>query len=191
MLSGFLGAELQQRSEQQVDTAGSLILGGRPELGATLALLRDHPLGFGLGVAPSIYDVMTAKAGMMGLNYDPDNGYVERYMFGGHVELHSIAGDMWALFGVGGLLMTMVIIALSVRGISHSMSRREGNGLLIFIACAALWNIPFGPLYSAVPILALTLGLVLSPHGTTLASVRVPTASTSRSPTVPDVTELA
>ncbi|QDP95180.1 hypothetical protein FOE78_03950 [Microlunatus elymi] len=162
MLDGALGAEVQQRSELQVETAGSLILGGRPELAATLALIRHDPWGFGVGVAPNIFDVMTAKAGMIKINYDPDNGYVERFMFGGHVELHSSAGDLWALFGIPGLAMAVVIVLLAIRGAAQSISAREGNGLLIFLVCYTLWNLPFSPLYSSAPALALTLGLALS-----------------------------
>jgi hypothetical protein len=162
MLEGYLGQEVQARSQLQVQTSGSLILGGRPELSATLTLLGHSPWGFGLGVAPTIFDVMVAKGGMVKINYDPQNGYVERYMFGGHVELHSTAGDLWALFGPLGLAFAILIVLLSVRGLAESMASREGNGLLMFLVCTTLWNLPFGPLYSSVPTLILTLGLVMS-----------------------------
>lgn len=162
MLDGFFGPETQQRTQVQVQTAGSLILGGRPELAATLALFRHDPFGFGLGVAPNVFDVMTAKAGMIKLNYDPENGYVEKYMFGGHVELHSTAGDLWAMFGLPGVAVAASVLLLCIRALSRSMSARAGNGLLIFLVCDTLWNLPFSPFYSSVPTLVLALGLVLS-----------------------------
>jgi len=163
MLEGALGTEIQHRSQQQVQAAGSLLLGGRPELAATLALMRHDPAGFGVGVAPNIYDVMAAKSGMIEINYNPNfNGYVDRYMFGGHVELHSTAGDLWALFGIGGLLTGCAVMLVAVRGLSHSMSARAGNGLLAFVVCQTLWDLPFSPLYSSIPTLILTLGLGLT-----------------------------
>ena len=162
MLEGYLGETIQQRSQVQVRTAGSLILGGRPELAASLALFTHDPRGFGLGVAPNIHDLMVAKTGMTKINYDPDNGYVDRYMFGGHVELHSTAGDMWAMFGLAGIAMAVLIGLLGIRGVAHSMSARDGNSLLIFTVCFTLWNLPFGPLYASVPTLILALGLMLS-----------------------------
>lgn len=161
MLDGYFGAETQQRSHLQVQTAGSLILGGRPELAASLGLFRHDPLGFGVGVSPNIFDVMVAKAAMIKINYDPENGYVERYMFGGQVELHSTTGDLWATFGPVGLVMAAVIMVLCVRGLAASMSDRAGNGLLIFLVCYTFWNLAFSPLYSAIPTLILTIGLSL------------------------------
>lgn len=162
MLDGALGSKIEQRSRLQAETAGSVLLGARPELGATLALIRHNPAGFGVGVAPNIFDVMVAKSGMVGLNYDPDNGYVDHYMFGGHVELHSAAGDLWAMFGLSGLAMAGLITLLAVRGVSHSAGARDGNGLLIFCVCNTLWNLPFSPLFSSIPTLILMLGFALS-----------------------------
>lgn len=46
ILDGLLGASSQARSEAQLQAAGSLLLGGRPELGATIALLKASPFGF-------------------------------------------------------------------------------------------------------------------------------------------------
>lgn len=161
MLDGYFGAETQQRTQLQVQTAGSLILGGRPELAASIALFRHAPLGFGLGVSPNIFDVMAAKAGMIEINYDPENGYVDKYMFGSGVEVHSIVGDLWAMFGLGGLVATVALALLYIRGLSEPMSSRSGNGLLILLVCDGLWNVLFGPFYSSVPTLVLALGLAL------------------------------
>ncbi len=165
MLDGYLGTAVELRSQQQVQTAGSLLLGGRPEIAASIALITHTPWGFGLGVGPTIFDVMTAKGGMIKLNYDPDNGYVEHYMFGGHVELHSTIGDLWATFGIPGMLFAIMIALLVIRGLAGSLGRRDGNGLLLFLACDTLWNLPFSPLYSSVPTLVLALGLALPVAG--------------------------
>src|SRR3712207_9122030 len=45
------------------------------------------------------------KAGMAQIGYQPNNGYVETYMFGGQFKLHSVIGDAWAYFGVAGILL--------------------------------------------------------------------------------------
>ncbi|WP_214443584.1 hypothetical protein, partial [Mycobacterium tuberculosis] len=95
ILEGVLGDAAQQRTQAQIDTSGSLIAGGRPELGAATALISARPQGFGSGTLPTSQDVWIAKTGMSELNYDPDNGYVEGYMFGGQYEVHSVLGDLW------------------------------------------------------------------------------------------------
>ena len=71
-------------------------------MAATRALFVHDPLGFGLGIIPSLTDITVAKTGMSAINYQPDNGYVERYMFGTQFEVHSVTGDLWALFGIPG-----------------------------------------------------------------------------------------
>lgn len=158
---GLLGAETQERSLAQVHTSGSLILGGRPELGATVALFQYRPLGFGLGAVPSSHDVAVAKSGMAALNYRPNNGYVERYMFGTTFELHSTVADAWALMGLTGLLLAIVVLVVLVNSFSHLLAASDAAGLRLLVFVFSLWNAMFSPLYSAVPTLVLALGLLL------------------------------
>ncbi|MCU1529803.1 MAG: hypothetical protein JWP75_3566, partial [Frondihabitans sp.] len=103
ILDGALGAATQARSIQQIDTSGSLIVGGRPELAATLALMTHYPAGFGLGINLTPDQLLTAKSGMASIGYAPNNGYVENFMFGGHIEVHSVVGDLWTHFGIVGI----------------------------------------------------------------------------------------
>ncbi|MFP3393593.1 hypothetical protein SB782_33000, partial [Brevibacillus sp. SIMBA_076] len=49
IVDGALGEATQQRTIAQINTSGSLILGGRPELAATAALMQHYPFGFGSG----------------------------------------------------------------------------------------------------------------------------------------------
>lgn len=163
VLQGYLGEQAQARSVAQVETSGSLLLGGRPELAATTALMRDQPWGFGSGVVPSLHDVLVAKTGMASLNYQPNNGYVENYMFGGEIKLHSVTGDLWASFGAVGLACAAVLAFLLVRTLAVSVARREASALLVLLICWTAWNLAFSPLYSAAPTLALALGLGLLP----------------------------
>ena len=159
LVDGYFGETARQRTLTQIQSAGSLILGGRPEVAATRALMMHNPLGFGFGVGPNVFDLGVAKAGMRRINYNPDNNYVEQYMLGGHVELHSTVGDLWARAGLLGLVLAVVIAVLVARNMADSMHRREASGLLAFLTCYTAWNLVFSPQSSAIPTLCLTLGL--------------------------------
>ena len=159
LVGGFLGAAAQQRSIAQIDSAGFLLLGGRPELAATAALFRWHPFGFGVGIVPSLEDIAVAKTGMLAINYEPNNGYVERYMFGSQFELHSVAGDLWVYFGLAGVLLAGLMAWLLLRWCLTSIVARSGSAVVLFLAIMTLWDIVFSPLYSSVTVMGLALGL--------------------------------
>ncbi|MDQ3900828.1 MAG: hypothetical protein M3319_10445 [Actinomycetota bacterium] len=163
-LEGYLGAEAQQRSVEQVETAGSLILGGRPELGATADLFVHRPWGFGAGTSASPAEVLKAKSGMAALGYDPNNDYVEKYMFGSGIELHSIIGDLWAWFGLPGAVLAAWGAWTTLRNLLTRVARREASALVIFLAVNALWVLLFGPFYSDWPALSLAVGLLGVPR---------------------------
>ena len=161
ILDGVLGEETRLRSLEQIDSSGSLLLGGRPELAATIALLQGRPWGYGAGTIPSLADVTTAKTGMAAIGYEPDNGYVENYMFGGRFELHSLFGDFWAFFGIPGIVLIVVLAVLLVRGLSVRVAHNAASAVLIYAVVRTLWNVPFGPVYSSIPLLILATGLAL------------------------------
>ncbi|GAA2726854.1 hypothetical protein [Cellulomonas aerilata] len=161
LVQGYLGREAQERSIAQIETSGSILVGGRPELTATLALMREHPLGFGSGAVPGPADVLTAKEGMASIGYQPNNGYVENYMFGDDFKLHSMVGDSWAYFGFAGLLLMAVVALLLLGNLARQLAARTASGLVVFLTCWTAWNLLFSPLYSAAPTLGLALGLGL------------------------------
>ena len=160
---GFLGREAQERSIEQINRAGSLILGGRPEGGATLALMRAHFSGYGFGILPSNADLTVAKEGLASLHYDPNNGYVERFMFGAGFELHSVVGDLWVRTGPVGLLLLLAVAVVLVHGVSERMPQRAATGLLLYVATWTSWNLLFSPLLNASTTLTLAVGLALLP----------------------------
>ena len=162
ILDGYLGGEAQVRSQAQIETSGSLILGGRPESVASLALIGVRPQGYGAGTIPSLGDILLAKSAMAGINYDPNNGYVESFMFGGRFEVHSVLGDLWIWFGVAGAALAVTILVVSVRGLAAQVAARTASALLVFLVAKTAWNIAFSPVASAVPLTALTLGLLLT-----------------------------
>jgi hypothetical protein len=123
---------------------------------------------------------------MAELNYDPDNGYVERYMFGSGFELHSVVGDLWTRFGIVGIVLSVTIAVILLAGAGASIANRSATALVVYVVVKTLWNIPFSPVYSAVPLLMLAVGLCLLPvHSPSTASRRralgsISTASRTR-----------
>lgn len=162
-MEGYLGDSAQERTQAQIEQSGSLILGGRPESGATMALIDHRPLGYGPGVAPTLEDILVAKRGMAELGYDPNNGYVEEYMFGrgGHIELHSLIGDLWAPYGLAGLLLAGVLLSLALRYIGMSLAYRSGTALGLFLSLRVCWDVLFSPVVSTVDHLTLALAVML------------------------------
>lgn len=164
MLEGYLGEETQERTMAQVDGGGSILLGGRPELGATIALMQHRPWGFGFGTLPNAHEIAVAKAGMAGLDYDPDNGYVDNYMFGQLVKLHSIIGDAWSMFGIPGLVLAGFFLWAVLRRVAHDLPGSALSAVVAFLAIRVLWDSAFGPMYSSLAILALAVGISLLPR---------------------------
>ena len=169
ILGGVFGQATQARSVEQLDASGSLILGGRPEIAATLALMRDNPFGFGFGVAPSLHDIAVAKTGMAAIGYDPNNGYVENFMFGRGFALHSVLGDLWAQAGLVGMAFGVLVAGLLLTRLGASIGQRLARAALLYLAFRTLWNLFFGPWFSSSLILALTLAVVLAERAPALA----------------------
>lgn len=163
IVSGALGAATAARSVLQIQTAGSLILGGRPELAATVALMSHYPSGFGLGSNLTAEQLLTAQSGMSLIGYDPNNGYVTSFMFGGHIELHSVVGDLWAHFGIAGILYALVLIVVMVVGVARRIAHRDATAVMVFVVAQSVWFMFFGPLLSSRTSIVLAIGLVAVP----------------------------
>jgi len=163
ILDGYLGEGTQERTAAQINQSGSVLLGARPEMGATIALVPTRPFGFGGGTQPSTEDLLVAKAGMTHLGYDPNNGYVERYMFGSGIELHSVLADLWAAYGLPGVLAAAMVLWFAIRHLTDAIARRTAAGLLVYLCVRTIWDLGFSPLFSSVTLLSLTVALVLPP----------------------------
>jgi hypothetical protein len=161
ILQGLFGEETRARTIAQLASAGSLLLGGRPELGASAALLLDHPIGYGPGVKPTIGDLHTAQAGMAHLGYNPDNGYVYHYMFGVTIELHSTAADLWARFGLVGLAFAALLAFVLIRGMAVGVVSGTVAAGMLYLAVQSLWNLAFSPIGGSYIVLAVALGLAV------------------------------
>ncbi|WP_144876720.1 hypothetical protein [Microbacterium sp. 1.5R] len=166
LVEGYLGQEAQARSVEQQERAGSVLVGGRPELAATAALFLHRPLGFGAGTIASPSDILVAKSGMQVINYDPNNGYVENFMFGPtKFELHSMTGDLWAYFGWPAVIFLAIAVVVMIRRVAVELARGTATALLLFAVIITAWNLFFNPIYSSAPFFGLALGLALAgPH---------------------------
>lgn len=162
ILQGFLGEGARTRSEAQLASAGFLLLGGRPEIGATIALLTANPGGLGLGTLPTFQDVYTAKRGMMTLNYDPNNGYVENYMFGSRIEVHSVLGDLWLRFGIVGMVVAVTWLVIVILGALALVATNRASALVLYLAIQTVWETFFSPMYTpAAQIITLAVALLV------------------------------
>lgn len=159
ILEGAFGEETRARSARQLETAGSLLLGGRPELAATVALMRASPLGFGPGVFPNQHDVAAAKAGMLNVNYNPDNGYVDNWMFGRGFYVHSTIGDLWVQFGLAGVALVAIIVIIMLHRLSRSLADRAASGLVLLLIVTVTWSLFFETFYSTLTKIILLLAL--------------------------------
>lgn len=159
ILRGYLGAETEQRTVEQLDQSGSLLLGGRPELAAFKSLLVEHPFGYGLGVQPNVHDISVADSAMRAVGTDPSIGGLDTYMFySGKFELHSIAADLWAPYGIFGLLLSGSILVLALRVLTSAISGGRVSVLVLFLSCVTVWDLFGTPLWTAAPTLTLLLG---------------------------------
>lgn len=164
LTSGLLGTGTARRSIDQIQRAGSIIAGGRPEMGATAALFLSRPFGFGGGTLADNTDVQTAEAGMARLHYDSTNdSYVEHFLFGrSKIELHSSVGDLWSYAGLAGIAFGAILVVLLIIVLGRGIADRGASGLVLFLAVDSLWNCFFNPLYGSAPVLVLAIGLGLA-----------------------------
>jgi hypothetical protein len=150
-VNGHLGESIQARTVSQTESGRSLIVAARPEWSAAVALAKARPIGFGPGVIPDAFDVGTAKDGLVSVGATTDGTYVDQYLLGSHIELHSVASDMWANFGLLGLLVAATIAWLIVKRLARRLSRGGLDALTAFAVMLGLWDMAFSPLGDSLP----------------------------------------
>jgi hypothetical protein len=95
------------------------------------------------------------------LKYDPENGYVENFLFGKQIEVHSSLGDMWVYAGLLGVLFGVVCIVVLSQVVGRRIAERAAGGLVLFVVIQSFWNMFFNPLQGSAAVLVLALGLGL------------------------------
>ena len=96
------------------------------------------------------------------IGYDPNNGYVENYMFGDGIELHSLFADIWVMFGVGGIALALAIIVFTMRGVLHDIATGVASTVAMYLALRLLWDMAFSPWLSSLVLLPLAVGASLT-----------------------------
>lgn len=162
IVDGFFGEVTQQRTVAQIERGGSLLLGGRPEIAASRALIERFPFGMGSGTVANTQDVMAAQQAMWNIGYDPNNRYVTNYLFGGGVEVHSMLGDFWLWFGLAGLITIVMMGIVILSGLGASL--REGTlcALTMYLAVRFVWDLAFSPASTSMVFVILALPFVAS-----------------------------
>lgn len=159
LLQGYFGEVTQQRTAEQVERSGSLLLGGRPELAASVALLRHDPAGLGSGTIANSEDVYRAQVGMDGIGYDPNNGYVLNYMFGSGIEVHSLLADFWLWFGLAGLAAAVLLAMIVTNGVNLALRSGAITALLAYVAIRFFWDLAFSPASTSMRLAVLAIAL--------------------------------
>lgn len=162
--SGMLGDYLEQRTNRQIEFSnGNLLLGGRPEWGAAIALWRENPLGIGLGVAPSSDDYWLAIRSMpLGQIDQQQNSGVAKYFKLGYVDFHSTFWTFWGVYGPAGVLFTALAIVYLVRSTlvaTVAISSIAIRASVILLLLGAIWDILYSPI--KIPQLAIAIAVAL------------------------------
>lgn len=167
LAGGYLGEEAQTRTVAQIQDGGTLLAGGRPEWFATSALMAEHPMGFGIGAVPTATDIWVAKTGIKRVGIETTNGYVDNYMFGGHIKLHSIIADLWASFGLVGLALGLFLGFTLVFSLLDRIANATASGLACLFAIIGIWDLAFGPIFTNLKdvMIAVAIALPLAVSG--------------------------
>ncbi|WP_328858765.1 hypothetical protein OG579_08435 [Williamsia herbipolensis] len=158
---GWFGEAIATRQEIQQRAFGAL--GGRTEYGAFFSMFLHKPMGYGLGVFPSMNDIEVGKEGLDRYARGAGGAYVDDYLFGGNIELHSIAADLWVQCGLVGLAVAVVaglVIVAAMADFSAS-SVDVGPAVLVYVAGQALWDLAFSPLIANYSSFALAVAIAL------------------------------
>ena len=163
IVEGAFGEATRSRTVAQLDaTGGNLLLGARPEAAAAAALVARYPWGLGSGIKANYDDIIAAKESMASIGYDPNNGYVQRYMFGSAVEVHSVLGDLWIWFGIAGAVLVPIILVVLVRGATAAYENGAITALLAWVTLRGIWDLAFSPFSSALYIMMLSVSLAIA-----------------------------
>lgn len=157
--SGALGQSLADRTEQQATVAGNVILGGRPEWAAALAMFADYPWGYGAGIGPSTHDYIT---GVQSLAVTPEaraSSGIAGYFSNGIIEFHSVVWNVWSHFGILGIavVLGLAIYMLTALSVLRSPIRLSVRFALAVPLIAVQWDLFFSP--TVVSSIALALAI--------------------------------
>jgi hypothetical protein len=163
--AGLLGEYLEERTNKQLMVSdGNLLLGGRPEWGAAIALFRENPLGIGIGVTPSSEDYWLAIRSMpLGSQGLQDISNVAKSFLQGQVNFHSTFWTFWAVYGVAGIVFSVLALAYFAHAAALSVAklqRLNERAAVVLLMLSSAWDILFSPITLAAQ-LAIALATAL------------------------------
>ncbi|SDP25285.1 hypothetical protein SAMN04487914_106118 [Arthrobacter sp. ok909] len=147
-LQGYLGARNQMVTASQIANGENLLTSGRVESSAAFNLFLHNPFGYGPGVAPNSEDVFIAKTALQATGVNLEGDYVNTYVLGDQIKLHSVASDLWVSFGLAGLILAAYLAWLLLTRLVASHERV--TVLYVFASLVALWDIAFSPITSNI-----------------------------------------
>ena len=99
---------------------------------------------------------------MFSIGYDPNNGYVERFMFGGGIELHSVIGDLWLWFGIAGLAIAVIMIAVILTGLLRALAVNSVSILFVYLVARFFWDLAYSPVTSTMRLWPIVASLAIA-----------------------------
>lgn len=161
-LQGAFGQDIQWTTYRQAQQAeGNAILGARMESAGTIGLVKDYPLGIGVGTIPNGGISDAIRSGMAGAGVNLDSSYVTDYMLKDRVELHSTVADMWASFSLAGVALAVALIVLIVRAFVREVTQGRARAVVLFVVLSAAWDLAFSPMLSNLPMILFAVAITL------------------------------
>lgn len=181
-LTGFLGDRNQVVTSDQTGGGAAAIAQGRSESGATWALFQSQPWGFGPGVIPNSSDFRTGIGGLAGEGLTVNESYVQDYLLGDAIKLHSVAADLWAQFGLAGAALALVIVVCLLTSFSTRLTDDPASlsPVVLYLFVLALWDMAFSPIGSNLNEVALAIGILMTAPVPPPVDARVRANRTSR-----------
>lgn len=145
--SGYLDAQQQMKWERQSDVQGGLLIGGRPEVVASVTVIANSPL-VGRGIAPQV-DAETRAAfleRLRALGVETHEGVVS-YYFGQGLYVHSVLFQLWAETGLLVLPGLLAPFFLVLTALTIAIRAGAGAPVLVFSLLSARlgWDLMFSP----------------------------------------------
>lgn len=171
--TGLLGDDVQRKSIEQVVRGGTLLGGARIETPAALALFLANPLGYGPGLVADSELVGIVFSAIGSAQYTLSDGvvaYVNRYMLGDPIRLHSVIGDLWFNFGLAGLAASAILLVGSLTILYRAGEVAGSVGLRTVLAIWAVWDCLFSPIYSNLLPLSFVVALLYPLPGLSINS---------------------
>ncbi|WP_146066127.1 hypothetical protein [Cryobacterium sp. Y82] len=160
MRLGTLGAEIQQRTVDQMRGGQSVLAGGRAEWAASFRLAEQFPFGFGTGIRVEGGIQNEALSAVRTVGGDADASYFRSFVFGNRTDLHSQFVDLWFHFGVGGVLVSVLLAVILCMAVPRVLSAlKEIGAVASLVILVAAWDLLFSPMADSD---RMTAGILIS-----------------------------